>query len=67
MNKKGSGGDTPLIVAVFYNYRDIVEYLLKQGVDVNARDDMGKTALYWARWQNYRSVAKLLRSFGGTV
>jgi len=68
LNKKGGlDDDTPLIVAAYYGYRDVVKLLLEQGVDVNARDSLGKTALYWARWANYRKIAKLLRSYGATL
>ena len=68
LDKKGGlDDDTPLIVAAYYGYRDVVKLLLEQGVDVNARDSLGKTALYWARWANYRKIAKLLRSYGATL
>ena len=60
-------GGTPLMVSVFFGYKDVVEYLLKLWVDVNARDIHDKTALYWARWSNHRAIAKLLRAFGATL
>lgn len=68
LNKKGGlDDDTPLIVAAYYGYKEVVKYLLEQGVDVNARDSQDKTALFWARWANYRKIAKLLRSYGATL
>jgi len=62
--KGGPDQDTPLIVAAYYGYRDVVKYLLGQGVDVNARDALGKTALYWAKWANYRRIVMLLKKYG---
>ena len=64
----GPDEDTPLIVAVYYGYKSVVEVLvLEAGVEVNFRDGYGKTALYWARWANYRSIAKLLIDNGAIL
>ena len=63
----GPDKDTPLIVAVYYGYKAVVEVLLEAGVEVNSRDAYGKTALYWARWTNYRRIAKLLTKYGAVL
>ena len=63
----GPDEDTPLIVAVYYGYETVVEVLLEAGVEVNFRDGYGKTALYWAKWANYRSIAKLLTDDGAIL
>ena len=63
----GPDEDTPLIVAVYYGYEPVVEKLLKAGVEVNFRDGYGKTALYWASWANYRSIAKVLIENGAIL
>ena len=39
---------TPLIAATHAGNSNIVTYLLNQGVDINAQDASGKTALMWA-------------------
>lgn len=39
---------TPLMAAVYSGQSNVVAYLLKQGVDIEARDAHGNTALMWA-------------------
>ncbi|MCX8092208.1 MAG: ankyrin repeat domain-containing protein [Verrucomicrobiae bacterium] len=39
---------TPLMAAVYSGQSNVVVYLLKQGVDIEARDAHGNTALMWA-------------------
>lgn len=41
-----------------------VKYLLGRGVDVNAKDERGRTALMYARWTGNTHVAELLRRYG---
>jgi len=48
VNRRGLGGSTPLMFAVFYGDLDSVRLLLKKGADPNARNDVGATALMWA-------------------
>ena len=60
-------GDTPLISTVYYGYREVAEFLLAQGVKVNARDKNGDTALYWADWVNYRHIVSLLTENGAKM
>jgi hypothetical protein len=46
---KDSAGATPLHYACLHGHRQIVDALLKQGADVNARDDQfGATPAGWA-------------------
>jgi hypothetical protein len=35
------------------------------GAEVNAKDNAGKTALYYAVQQDFREIAELLRQHGG--
>lgn len=39
---------TPLMAAVYSGQSNVVAYLLKQSIDIEARDAHGKTALMWA-------------------
>ena len=48
-------------------YIQIVMDLLKQGVDVNARDDEKRTALMWAAYDGYTEVVKQLLKRGAEV
>ena len=48
VNARGPEGSTPLMYAVLYTGLPTVERLLKQGADVNKRNDANATALMWA-------------------
>lgn len=59
-------GRTPLHGAASSLEPEIVQYLLEQGAQVNARDDQGVTPLRLAREMNLKKNVALLESFGGT-
>ena len=48
VNRKGSGGSTPLMYAVLYGDPDSVRALLERGADPNLRNDGKATALMYA-------------------
>ena len=62
------GGRTPLILACRNDHIDIAEYLLDQGVDIEARDlELGRTALVHACVGDHRAIAALLLRRGVDV
>ena len=48
LNTRGPEGSTPFMYAVLYTDAPTLEQLLKQGADVNKRNDANATALMWA-------------------
>jgi ankyrin repeat protein len=62
----GSHGWTPLMMAAAASRPNpaVVGLLLEQGVDVNATDDAGRTALDWALTQGETRVVQQLRTAG---
>jgi ankyrin repeat protein len=48
LNARGPEGSTPFMYAVLYTGVPTLERLLKQGADVNQRNDANATALMWA-------------------
>src|SRR5262245_40621166 len=63
----GTHGWTPLMMAAAASRPNpaAIGLLLEKGVDVNARDDAGRTALDWALMQGETPVAEQLRKAGG--
>lgn len=62
-----AAGDSPLIAAVRAGKPDVVRSLLKQKVDVNARQGDGATALHWAVDLDDLATADLLLRAGASV
>lgn len=59
--------DTPLHLAAYFGYRDIVELLLIHDADPNARNTHGKTCLHRAAFNGHKDIAKLLLMRGADV
>jgi ankyrin repeat protein len=58
-------GQRPLLTtAVLAGDRETVALLLRGGADVGAKDDLGRTALYYADFQSRKEIAALLRGAG---
>ena len=56
----GKWGDTPLHRAAFWGYTEIVELLINNEVDVNAKDDYGCTPLHDAAEYGHLEIAEML-------
>ena len=48
INTENAGGETPLFYGVRHGKKEIVEFLLSKGVDINARNSKGNTPLQQA-------------------
>ena len=59
--------DTPLHIAAYFGYGDIVELLLNHQVDVNAKNSHGKTPLHRATFNGHKDVVNLLLTHGAIV
>ena len=57
-------GRTPLILASGLGLIGVVARLIQVGADLTARDDVGRSALGWARALHRAEVAELLREYG---
>jgi len=57
---------TPLHYAARHGHLSVVEYLVNQKADINARDSNGKTALGQASVYSRSNVVDFLRNKGGT-
>jgi ankyrin repeat protein len=64
INYKNRHGYDPLHFAVYHCRKGILEFLISQGADVNARDKANKTALTFAVERGYTDIADLLRKHG---
>jgi ankyrin repeat protein len=60
MNLKAKNGWTALMAAAYTNNVEIVNLMIENGADVNARDDMARTALAVAKMRGHQGVVNLL-------
>ena len=60
INAASDAGDTALHAAAFHGFDSVVEYLVRRGADLHARNARGETPL--ARALNARAPARLTRS-----
>jgi uncharacterized protein len=57
--------ETPLYLAAFNGRKDVVELLLANKAEVNAKNKLGYTPLHGADLMGCKDVAELLRQHGG--
>ena len=60
LNVTNDYGDTPLILAAYWNNMDIVRALVEAGCDITIRGYENKTAAEWAKQRGYPAIAKYL-------
>ena len=64
LERKGTLKETEL-KAILYPILDGLEVLLKQGANVSAENNRGRTPLYMAEDKKARETAEVLRRYGG--
>ncbi len=57
---------TPLMVATYWNYPAIVEYLCKNEAELDTKDRKGWTALMYATYYSYEKVVQILLDYGAS-
>ncbi len=62
----GRHGSSALHVAAYRGHYDVVELLLRAGADPRAENDLGETALLWARTKGFGEICELLIRYGAT-
>jgi hypothetical protein len=65
VSSKGAGGNSPLHAAVWGGGTAVMEWLLVNNADVNAKDGIGRTPLNIAVALHKKAEARLLRQHGG--
>jgi|WetSurMetagenome_2_1015567.scaffolds.fasta_scaffold65069_2 ankyrin repeat protein len=65
VSRKNCDGARPLHLAALYGRKDVVELLLANKADLNARDCSRATPLFLASTMDHRDIAELLRQHGG--
>ena len=56
-----------LLDGATYGKIELVEYAIKNGADVNAKDNYGRTALHWASRDDHLEIVKILLAHGADV
>lgn len=67
VNMEDAKAFTPLILAVYNNHPDVVDYLLKNDANLEAGDAAGNTALMGVCFKGYKDIAKMLLNAGALV
>lgn len=67
VNDTNSFGETPLMLAASFGYKDAVEILLLHGAEVNAKGKDGSTALLYSSKKGYTTITETLIHFGAKI
>ena len=58
MNAKTPNGWTPLLMAISYAQKEIIELLIAEGANVNAKNDDGETPLHYVAFVGQKEIPK---------
>ncbi|PIG83257.1 ankyrin repeat-containing protein [Aspergillus arachidicola] len=64
---KTTTGETVLLLAAKQGFREIVRFLLEQGVSVDPKDRAGRTPLHHAVANDHKEVVKIILEAGGDI
>ena len=65
MDEQDANGNTPLLMAVMFGHKRVVEILVDHGANLNAKPPGGMTPLTLAALRRHADVATFLRAHGG--
>lgn len=60
VNYQEKRGATMLMLAAYYGFEDIVEYLMSKGADLSLKNTEGQTAMEIAQQNGHPGVVKLI-------
>ena len=60
VNLKNSGDQTPIFVAVWYNYSNIAQVLIENGANINFEDRKGRTPLSVAKNKGFKEIETII-------
>lgn len=60
-------GRPPILYAADYGQKDVIEYLIAAGADVNLKDKHGITAILAAIWEGHKECVRLLLDKGARI
>lgn len=66
-NAKDEDDNTPLHMAAYWGYNEIVAYLVSKGANINVANKKGKTPLHIAAYRGHKQTAAYLISNGADV
>ena len=67
VNKKDIYGNSPIIIASYNNYFEIVKYLTEYGANLNVKDKYGNTALILASLKGNYEIVRYLIEQGAII
>ncbi len=66
-SRESRGGNTPLAWAVFHGHLELVQYLVRQGADIETRNSDGYRPLHAAASRNHEEIARFLIEEGADI
>src|SRR5690606_17616678 len=67
LNTKDQRGSTPLLLATYYGYEELTDFILSLNPDLNTKDGSGNTALMGVCFKGNEAMARKLIQAGANV